>query len=463
MDTTTSATTLLMYFYLGTTILNGAISLTQYASSRSRLQKIIFFYWAGVFVSSLANSIPTLPAILLVIVSSIGTFISQLILSSVLSHTHSISLPFRRFLLIYGVGILLTISIWALGGSFTIYALPAIASSVVSFPYAAYLARKNRATPISIAQKLFIATGLILTLHFIDWPFVREHVDLFLPGAIFAFGLYHLLAVLMPMTATEHDLSVRTRSLEKEIADKAAELTSVQKDLWESQKLATIGRLAGGVAHELNSPLAVVLGHVEIMREQSRSNELNGDDVDQSCTRIESAVLQMKKITTELRHIAGDQLQPERQRTQIKAVLEMTLRDLNPKIQKVHAQVEFHFQAPSSCTIQCPEQDAYQAIHSIVDNALDAVDGHKERLISINVESRNTYLEISVGDPGFIPDDIASMIMEPFFTTKDVGKGTGLGLSSARSIAENAGGQLYLDRNSKHTKFIFEIPIYYGG
>jgi signal transduction histidine kinase len=84
----------------------------------------------------------------------------------------------------------------------------------------------------------------------------------------------------------------------------------------------------------------------------------------------------------------------------------------------------------------------------------------EERWVRIDVQRKGTVARISVTDSGKgIPAEIASKIMNPFFTTKPVGKGTGLGLSISKSIAEDHGGSLTYDGTSANTCFVFEVPL----
>jgi signal transduction histidine kinase len=101
-----------------------------------------------------------------------------------------------------------------------------------------------------------------------------------------------------------------------------------------------------------------------------------------------------------------------------------------------------------------------QVVLNLINNSADAIEGSPNPWIIVDVVATGTSLFLSIMDSGKgIPEEIAKKIMNPFFTTKEVGKGTGLGLSIGKGIIEGHGGKLYLDRNSPHTKFIIELPL----
>jgi C4-dicarboxylate-specific signal transduction histidine kinase len=98
---------------------------------------------------------------------------------------------------------------------------------------------------------------------------------------------------------------------------------------------------------------------------------------------------------------------------------------------------------------------------NLINNSHDSVLNLKDRWVKIEVLDKDNFIEISVTDSGNgIPEPIAQKMMNPFFTTKEVGKGTGLGLSISKGLAEDHGGSLYYDPTSKNTRFVIKLPKY---
>ena len=92
-------------------------------------------------------------------------------------------------------------------------------------------------------------------------------------------------------------------------------------------------------------------------------------------------------------------------------------------------------------------------------NAYEALEKVNKKIIEIKIKSEAKYVKISILDSGpGIPTEIQDKIMEPFFTTKEVGAGSGLGLSTSKGIIEEVNGKFYLDKNNKNTCFVIELP-----
>jgi C4-dicarboxylate-specific signal transduction histidine kinase len=119
-------------------------------------------------------------------------------------------------------------------------------------------------------------------------------------------------------------------------------------------------------------------------------------------------------------------------------------------LEVVHADDDAH--------VECRGGQISQILLNLLSNAFDAVDGRAERRVRLAVATSELDVRIAVTDTGSgIPAEIAHRIMEPFFTTKEIGRGTGLGLSLSKGIAEAHGGQLALDPSSTETRFLLSL------
>lgn len=110
-------------------------------------------------------------------------------------------------------------------------------------------------------------------------------------------------------------------------------------------------------------------------------------------------------------------------------------------------------------SLLCRPTEISQVLLNLLGNAFDAVEARAgERWVMIDAVETDYRLQIQVTDCGSgIPDDVARRILEPFFTTKELGKGTGLGLSISKGIIESHGGRLYLDQSCPNTRFVVEL------
>jgi len=113
----------------------------------------------------------------------------------------------------------------------------------------------------------------------------------------------------------------------------------------------------------------------------------------------------------------------------------------------------------SNQLVKCAPIAATQILLNLIANSVDALEQCEEKLISLNVEESGGCIHLIVQDSGAgIPNEIAEKVMQPFFTTKEVGKGTGLGLSISKGLAEKFGGQLSLTKSPSGARFALRFP-----
>ena len=109
--------------------------------------------------------------------------------------------------------------------------------------------------------------------------------------------------------------------------------------------------------------------------------------------------------------------------------------------------------------VECRSTLLSQVLMNLLSNAYDAVEGQKAPWVRVCCTDLGDFVEVAVSDSGpGIPAELRERILEPFFTTKDVGKGTGLGLSISKAIVESHQGELYLDSGHPQTRFVVRLP-----
>ncbi|MCK5836857.1 MAG: PAS domain S-box protein [Desulfobacula sp.] len=234
------------------------------------------------------------------------------------------------------------------------------------------------------------------------------------------------------------------------------ELEMAQKQLAQSEKMASLGQLAAGVAHEINNPLTGVLFYASLLLERADIDEGMREDLGyilEDANRCKSIV---KSLLVYSRS-AGT----EKNLVQLNDIVEQSLtliRDQkkfrNIKIVKALSDEMMLIQADTS--------KLNQMVINLVINAADAMDGvgtitlttYKEKML------KQIYLEIKDTGSGIPPGNL-SKIFDPFFTTKEVGKSTGLGLSIVYGIVEEHGAKISVKKTgSKGTTFVIEFPMY---
>jgi signal transduction histidine kinase len=213
----------------------------------------------------------------------------------------------------------------------------------------------------------------------------------------------------------------------------AIENAELQRQLVQSEKLAGVGQLVGGVAHELNNPLAVILGYSELLAERATADETLARGLESM--RRES--LRMKQIISNLQHFARAS-KTETAVTDLACVVRdvCTPRSSDLEARGIQFQVELESDLPN---IGMSAHQFAQVLGNLINNAVDATDKLQERCVTVQAKRNGRWATINVIDngPGFTDTQRA---FDPFFTTKQPGKGTGLGLSLCYGLIRQQGG-----------------------
>ena len=232
-----------------------------------------------------------------------------------------------------------------------------------------------------------------------------------------------------------------------------------------SAKMSSLGEMAGGVAHEINNPLAIIHGLAERLTRNLDKGNFEKEQFQQSVEKIKKTSLRIAKIVKGLKDFsrAGDQ--DPMQEIVLSQLFEDTLEFCRERFR--HHNVDLIESAPSQLRIMGRSSQLSQIILNLLNNAFDAVVNLPEKWIRIELSEQvvnennlsKAMVCIRIVDAGSgIPPEVVRRIMEPFYTTKEVGKGTGLGLSIARGLAESHGGQLLYSPTSTNTAFALVLP-----
>jgi len=228
----------------------------------------------------------------------------------------------------------------------------------------------------------------------------------------------------------------------------------LQAKLMHTEKMAAVGQLVSGVAHEVNNPLTAILGFADLMMENSAVPDSAKTDL----RVILQEAQRTKQIVQNLLSFAR-QMPPQRHSVQLNSVLDRTiqLRAYDFSSHGVEVVEHFHDNLPE--VIGDPHQ-LQQVFLNILNNAYDAVrDTDRPPRIQIMTSSVAGFAEVSFRDNGqgiSFPD----RIFDPFFTTKEVGKGTGLGLSICYGILREHGGEIFCQNNEDGpgATFVVRLP-----
>ena len=221
-------------------------------------------------------------------------------------------------------------------------------------------------------------------------------------------------------------------------------------------KMSSLGQMAGGMAHEINNPLAIISARAAIMRARIESGTTDGPTISKDLLKIEATTERIAKIIRGLRAFSRESDQDSMSIVDAKVLIEETFALCLEKI-KIHG-IRMTIKCPENIQILCRPAQISQVILNLVGNAIDAVEPLNDKWISLVVTNQD-LISISITDSGGgIDPSVTEKMMEPFFTTKELGKGTGLGLSISKGIVEDHGGRLSYEKVGKHTRFVFSLP-----
>jgi signal transduction histidine kinase len=289
--------------------------------------------------------------------------------------------------------------------------------------------------------------------------------------------LEHNMAAVAEGRLAKLDLAVEDReiaSLTSAFNHVLAQLETRQGQLVRSEKLAALGTLLSGAAHELNNPLSNISTSCEILAEEIAATKVGAGDTAferELIGQIDAETWRARRIVRSLLDYARDR--PfSREAVPLAPLVEDSLRLVRGQIP---AQVSLDVAVPAELSLSGDKQRLQQAIFNLVGNALDALEGAGElrvgarpargpyppgTLVFGQVDDKRPQVEIEVGDNGHgIAADILPRIFDPFFTTKEVGRGLGLGLFIVFEIVEEHGGSIAVkSAPGQGTTFLIRLP-----
>lgn len=225
-----------------------------------------------------------------------------------------------------------------------------------------------------------------------------------------------------------------------------------------SAKMASLGQMAAGIAHEINNPLAIIQARAEQLREAVAGNDLSPQRISKTAEKIVATSIRIGKIVKSLRAFAREGENDPFETIALSSILSDTLEFCRERFRHHNVMLECAL-PPEDWTLECRPVQISQVFLNLLNNSFDAIVPLEEKWVRIECRSEPDFIHISVTDSGSgIPQEHREKLFEPFFTTKEVGAGTGLGLSVSRGIAATHRGSLSLDHNSSHTSFILKLP-----
>jgi nitrogen-specific signal transduction histidine kinase len=255
----------------------------------------------------------------------------------------------------------------------------------------------------------------------------------------------HAIAIKKGIAEVEMCLPYTIEKLHKSVKDLALsneKLSSMKQALKQSEKLAHMGQLSAGIAHELNNPLGVVIMYSNILLEEAQAN----DPVREDLKLIVEQAGRCKKIVAGLLNFA----RKNQVNHQVISIKELISNSLESVIVPGNVRIGIADQTTNPQAMLDHEQ-MMQVITNLIKNAIDAMPGGGT--IKIKLEDTLSDVIITISDSGTgIKEEDRAKIFEPFFTTKSIGQGTGLGLATAYGIVKMHKGQISAESNDNPAK-----------
>jgi two-component system NtrC family sensor kinase len=256
--------------------------------------------------------------------------------------------------------------------------------------------------------------------------------------------------------------AVLSRRIVKRIAEADQEKNKMDEQIVETGKLASIGELAAGIAHEINNPVAIMVEEAgwigDLLEEEEFKESNNLDEFKRALKQIRTQGKRCKDITYKLLSFAR-KTDPREQDVQLNELLEdlVALSAQRAKYGNITIKTDFQETLP---TVMVSQSEMQQVFLNLINNSIDAMEKRGgEIVVRTRLDGHQIVAEITDNGPGIARANLGR-IFDPFFTTKPVGKGTGLGLSICYGIIKKYGGEIEVHSVPEvETRFRVKIPL----
>jgi len=245
------------------------------------------------------------------------------------------------------------------------------------------------------------------------------------------------------------------RTLEKKVEERTKELREMQAHLIQSEKLASLGKLAAGIAHEINNPLGGILIYSHLLLEDTPKKSPHYENL----KKIVKETSRCKDIVKGLLEFARPK-EPEMSQINLNEVVDRSLAIVEGQalFQNIKVNRTYASDIPK---IVADGSQLQQVFMNIIINAAEAMNGKGTLSLSTSMDSEGGHIEARISDTGHgIKEEDKKRLFEPFFSTKEVGKGTGLGLAISYSIIQKHNGTIEVEsQEGKGSTFTVKLPV----
>lgn len=235
------------------------------------------------------------------------------------------------------------------------------------------------------------------------------------------------------------------------------EVSVLTNSLIEKSQVSVLGEVAAGVSHEVNSPLMIFSYSLHQLTRQLAAEKPDREKINALTQKMHRMILRISDIVNALKVYSVEKTDGKTEKVDILNLIDESLALCNRKFIDQEITVQKNNQASEIiCLVKKPQ--IVQCFLNLFNNSIEACQNIVSPQIIINASIKETYAFISITDNGNgVSEELATKIMNPFFTTKEIG--TGLGLSVSQGIARGHQGELFLDRSLKQTTFVLKLPL----